>query len=171
MPAIPNRLSLAHLTVIDAGPLDLIDAAAAGGFDAIGLRLVAPLPTDAIVPVIGEESLIVAIEARLRGCGIDVLDVEAVWLSPLSDVDTFGAAFELAERLGARHFLVVGNDPDEARLIDNFARFCELARPHGLKAMLEFIPYCHTRTVQDAHRVVSSAAQPNAGVLVDALHL
>ena len=171
MPAIPNRLSLAHLTVIDAGPLELVDAAAAGGFDAIGLRLVAPLPTDAIVPVIGEESLIVAIEARLRGCGIGVLDVEAVWLSPLSDVDTFGAAFELAERLGARHFLVVGNDPDEARLIDNFARFCELARPHGLKAMLEFIPYCHTRTVQDAHRVVSSAAQPNAGVLVDALHL
>jgi hypothetical protein len=31
-------LSLAHLTLIDAGPLELIDAAAVGGFDAIGLR-------------------------------------------------------------------------------------------------------------------------------------
>jgi hypothetical protein len=32
-------LSLAHLTVLDVGPLALIDAAAAGGFDAIGLRI------------------------------------------------------------------------------------------------------------------------------------
>jgi hypothetical protein len=31
-------LSLAHLMLIDAGPLELIDTAAAGGFDAIGLR-------------------------------------------------------------------------------------------------------------------------------------
>ena len=166
-----NRLSLAHLTVVDATPLELIDAAAAGGFDSIGLRIVAPMVTDPIVAVVGDEPMIRAIERRLADTGVDILDAEAVWLRPDTDVATYRPAIETAARLGAAHFLVVGNDPDEARVVDNFARFCEAARPHGIKVMLEFIPYCQTRTVQDAHRVVSSAAQPNGGVLVDALHL
>jgi hypothetical protein len=50
-------LSLAHLTVLDAGPLELIDAAAAGGFDAIGLRIVPPLVGETIVPVVGDAAL------------------------------------------------------------------------------------------------------------------
>jgi len=37
--------------------------------------------------------------------------------------------------------------------------------------MLEFIPFCQTRTVADALRVVRAADQPNAGILVDALHV
>ena len=166
-----HRLSLAHLTVIDATPLELIDAAAAGGFDSIGLRIVAPMPTDRMVPVIGDEVMLRAIEARLAATGVDILDIEALWLFPDAVVESYEAAFATAQRLKAQHILVVGNDPDESRMIDNFARLCELARPCGLKAMLEFIPYCHTRTVADAHRVVTTAAQPNAGVLIDALHL
>ncbi len=166
-----HRLSLAHLTVIDATPLELIDAAAAGGFDSIGLRIVAPMPTDRIIPVIGDEAMLRAIEARLSDTGIDILDIEAVWLFPDAVVESYEAAFATAQRLRAQHVLVVGNDPDEARVIDHFARFCELARPYDLKVMLEFIPYCHTRSVADAHRVVATAAQPNAGVLIDALHL
>ena len=82
------------------------------------------------------------------------------------------------ERLSLAHLtlldatpLVCGNDPDESRVTANFAALCEAARPLGLKAMLEFIPFCHTRTPAEALRVVQAAAQPNAGVLVDALHL
>ncbi len=65
----------------------------------------------------------------------------------------------------------MGNDPDESRVTATFARMCELARPFNLKLMLEFIPYCRTATLEDAHRLVMRAAQPNAGVLIDALHL
>jgi sugar phosphate isomerase/epimerase len=166
-----RRLSLAHLTVLDADPLTLIEAAAAGGFDAIGLRIVAPMPTDRIVPVVGDEAMIRAIQTRLADRGLEILDVEAVWLFPDADIPGYRPAFEVAERLGARHVLVVGNDPDEARVTEHFARFCELARPHGLIAMLEFIPYCHTRTLGDALRVVRASGAPNAGVLLDTLHL
>jgi sugar phosphate isomerase/epimerase len=166
-----RRISLAHLTVVDATPLELIDAAKAGGFDSIGLRIVAPMPTDRIVPVVGDEAMIRSIENRLAETGIDILDVEAIWLTADSDVSSYAQVFETGARLGAAHVLVVGNDPDEGRVIENFARLAALARPFGLKAMLEFIPYCQTRTVEAAHRVVSQAAQPNAGVLVDALHL
>ena len=129
------------------------------------------MPTDKIIPMIGDAAMLRDIEMRLADTGVNVLDAEAVWLYPDADVRSYLPAFETASRLGAAHILVVGNDPDESRVIDNFGRFCVSARPFGLTAMLEFIPYCHTRTVEDAYHVVSAAAQPNSGVLVDALHL
>ena len=45
-----HHLSLAHLTVLDAHPLELVAAAVAGGFDAMGLRIVPPTPAHAVVP-------------------------------------------------------------------------------------------------------------------------
>jgi hypothetical protein len=51
----PGGLSLAHLTVLDSHPLELIDAAVAGRFNAIGLRIVPHAPTDVIVPMVGDE--------------------------------------------------------------------------------------------------------------------
>ena len=52
-----RRLSLDHLTVIEASPLELVQAAAAGGFDAVGLRIVTPLAAAAVVDVIGQPQL------------------------------------------------------------------------------------------------------------------
>jgi hypothetical protein len=66
----PLRLSLAHLIVLDAHPLELIDAAAAGGFNSVGLRIVAPMPTDRMVPVIGDEAPTRQIERMLADTGI-----------------------------------------------------------------------------------------------------
>jgi sugar phosphate isomerase/epimerase len=166
-----EHLSLAHLTVLDATPLQLIDAAAAGGFDFIGLRIVPPTPADPIVPVVGDPQLIRNIHRHLHETGIRILDVETFWLSPQTRISDLVPAFETAAQLSARYLLVCGNDPDESRLIANLAALCEAARPLGLKAMLEFIPFCQTKTLAAALRVVAAAAQPNAGVLVDALHV
>ena len=66
-------LSLAHLTVLDADPLALIEAAAAGGFDAIGLRIVPPFVTETIVPVVGDADLQRRIKQRLRDSDIALL--------------------------------------------------------------------------------------------------
>jgi hypothetical protein len=52
------RLSLSQLTLADAHPRQLIDAAEAIGFDAVGLRVVPPMPTDKIVEIAGQEALI-----------------------------------------------------------------------------------------------------------------
>src|ERR1700716_2869631 len=128
----PIRLSLAHLTVLDADPLTLIDAAAAGRFDAVGLRIIPPMPTDQIVPVIGNARLIGEIARRLDCTGVRILDIEAVWLMPHTDVTALKPALEPGARLGAKYLLVVGNDPDWARLRDNFAALCDLAQEVGL---------------------------------------
>lgn len=171
MPPPDRRLSLAHLTVIDAGPIQLIDAAVAGGFDSIGLRIVAPTESDVIVPVIGVEPLLRQIENRLADTGITILDVEAIWLSPRTDPGTFAAIAETGARLGAGYVLAIGNDPEPARQRDNFARLAESARAVGLRAMMEFIPYCEVKTLADARALAHATGVPGAGVIVDALHL
>ena len=165
------RLSLAHLTVIDAHPLELIDAAVAGGFDAIGLRIVAPMRTDTIVPVVGDEGLMRKIESRLADTGIEILDVEAIWLGPDTDIAALEPALACGQRLGAENVLVVGNDSDTARVTHNFALLAEMASRYRLKVGLEFIPYCQTSSLEQAHSILDAAAQPNTGILIDALHL
>jgi sugar phosphate isomerase/epimerase len=166
-----TRISLAHLTVMPCSPLELLDAAAAGGFDAVGLRIVPPMPTDVIVPVVGDAAMIRAIQERLEATGLRIHDIEAVWLTPGINVAAMEPVLETGARLGAGHLLVVGNDPDAARTRDNFARLCELARRHGLSIALEPMSYVALNTVGAALDLLRNAAQPNAGLLVDALHL
>src|SRR5580658_6346970 len=108
---MPRLLSLAHLTVLDAGPLELIDAAAAGGFDAIGLRIVPPMPTDMIVSVVDDRKMIREIELRLDATGVRIFDIEAVWLMPYTDVEALKPALALGRLFGATSILVIGNDP------------------------------------------------------------
>lgn len=164
-------LSLAHLTVIDAHPLELIDAAAAAGFDAVGLRIVPPLPTDSIVPVVGDVPLQRRIKARLAETGLQMLDVEAFWLMPDTDAAAFAPALDLAVEFGARYVLCVGNDPDAGRMATNLAALCEACHARGLRAMLEFIPYSQVVSLAAAYRLLSAVSPANAGILVDALHL
>lgn len=163
-------LSLAHLTVLDAHPLELVDAAAAGGFDAVGLRIVRPLPTDRIVDVIGDEPLIRSLRRRLAATGVRIFDVEAVWLMPETDVAALKPALDLGARLGAGHVLCVGNDPDPARLADRFGAFCALADGAGLSVALEPMSYVALRTPAQGLALLDAVRPKRAGLLVDALH-
>ena len=166
-----KRLSLAHLTVLDASLPELVSAAAAGGFDCVGVRLIPPAASDPFPEVIGNEPLLREAERRLADTRLSVLDAEAFWLWPDTDVGNLAPVIETAARFGARYLLTIGNDPDRPRMLANFARFCEAAASFDLKVMLEFIPYCQVRSLADARRMIEDAAQANAGILFDALHL
>ena len=163
-------LSLAHLTVLDADPLALIEAAAAGGFDAIGLRIVPPFVTETIVPVVGDADLQRRIKRRLRDTGIALLDIEAIWLKPESRIEEIRPALETGAELGAKYVLTIAFDDDTARLFDNFGKLCAAAHGCGLRTMLEFIPYSVLGTLAKAHDFIVAAAPADAGLLIDALH-
>ncbi|TYL85652.1 sugar phosphate isomerase/epimerase [Bradyrhizobium rifense] len=164
-------LSLAHFTIIDAGPLELIEAGAAAGFDTVGLRIVPPPGAAPIVPVVGDVAMQRAIKARLAATGMRILDMEAVWLLPETDVASLGPMLDVSAELGAQHLLACGNDPDHARSVDNLARLCEAADLRGLRVMLEFLPYTHLRNLVETHALLQAAGPANAGILVDAVHL
>ena len=163
-----NRLSLAPLTISEAAPLDLIDAAAAGGFDAVALRVVDPPGVTGRAP---PEIDVAAIRKRLSDTGITVFATTGIWLTPDFTAADAVAPLETAAALGAEYCLAAGFDDDSARLSDNFTALCRAAAARGLRIGVEFMPYLPVRTVADAARLIRGAAQPNAGIIVDALHL
>ncbi len=164
-------LSLAHLTVLRADPLELIEIGARAGFDAVGLRVVPPFATDTIVPVVDDAVLQKKIKRQLSDAGVSIFDVEAFWLMADSDLEHMRRAIEVGGELGAQSVLVVGNDPDRSRLMDNFSMLCAHCREFGLRPMLEFIPYSQIRSLPEAHDFLTDSAETGAGLLVDALHL
>lgn len=164
-------LSLAHLTLMVADPIALIGAAAAAEFSHIGIRIVPPTPDAPMRPVIGDVLYQRQIRQRLADSALKVLDIEAFWLTAETDVAEIAPAFAFGAELGATYVVVVGNDPERSRLIDNHARLAELAAAHGLKTSLEFIPYSEVKTIEDAKDIVRASGLAGAGLLVDALHL
>lgn len=164
-------LSLAHLTVLNADPVELIEIGARAGFDSVGLRVAPPLPSDTIIPVVGDLPLQRRIKKQLGDAGISLFDVEAFWLMPGNELARMRQAIEVGAELGASYVLVVGNDPDRSRLMDNFIELCGYCREFGLRPMLEFIPYSHIRSLPEAYDFVRASGDTNAGLLVDALHL
>lgn len=163
------EISLHHLTMLKADPLSLIDAAAEGGFGYCGIRIVPPAPTDVLVDVVGNPALVREIDQRLRSRDVRLLDIEAVWLRPETDVAALVPALEIGRRLGARQVLVVGFDADLGRLLDNFCKLCQAAARLQMNVALEFITYCTIGTLAQAHWLVQRSGQPNARLLIDAL--
>lgn len=167
----PQRvLSLSHLTILNATPPQLVSAAAAAGFDAVGIR-VWPAADEPAYPMLGETPMIRETVTRLDACGLSVLDVEVLRLRPQSRHDDALRILDAGQRLGARAVLVICNDPEETRAVERFRAVCAAAAERGMRACLEFMIFSSVRTLADAARVVERTAHPAAAILVDALHL
>lgn len=162
--------SLAALTVLELAPPAQIDAAAACGYDRVGIRLLSPTVGGPAYPLMEDAAGLKETLARLDATGVTVADIEIVAIRPETEVAAFAAFLETGARLGAKHILVAGYDPDLDRFTDRFAKFCEAAAQYGLTADLEFMPWTSVPDLRTANRIVARAGQPNGGVLVDALH-
>lgn len=161
-------LAVAHLTAIELSPPELVQAAAAAGFDAVTLRL---LPSGQWDPAVTDRRLLANTRSRLEHHGCGVLDVEVVRLRPAPNLDALAPALEAAATLGARHLLVVGEDGENQQLAEALHELCLRAAPLGLRPVLEFIPFTRVATLAQAVAIVRAADHPAAGVLVDPIHL
>ncbi|MDB5918294.1 MAG: hypothetical protein JWR40_2528 [Massilia sp.] len=164
-------ISLAALTVLELTPPEMVTCAFDAGYSHVGIRLLAATPTEPQYDLVGDTPLLREVERRLADTGVKVLDVEIFRISPGTCVSDFEAAIATAARLGAEQLLIAGNDPDEPRLVDSFAAFCELAAGYGLGASLEFMPWTDAKDLKQAARIVEATGQNNAGVLIDPFHL
>src|SRR3569623_408010 len=164
-------LSLSHFTVIEADPLPLVDVAAQAGFDAVGLRVVRPPGAAEIVAVAGNSALRRDIRRRLQSTGVQILDIDAIFVVPETEVSSLRPALDAGAELGARNVSVSGFDADHVRLAANLGRLGEAANARGLRMVLEFLPYTHIRTLKQAYEIMREIALADAGILVDALHL
>jgi sugar phosphate isomerase/epimerase len=162
--------SLASLTVLELSPPEMVDVAARAGYSHVGLRLVPATAEEHHFPLVADIGLRRRTLDRLRDTGIRVLDVEILRLKPDTVVAEFENILAVGAEFGASELLVAGNDSDEQRLTENFARLCDLAAPYGLHPHLEFMPWTDARNLQQAVRIVERANRENGAVLVDAFH-
>lgn len=153
---MPRRLALAAGSLLDADAPAAVDAAAAAGFDAVGLRLSA----EHAVADLG------ALRVRLDAAGIELHDVEVhrIGTDEPGDAERLVTA---AHAAGARHLLVVSDLVDPTRTIDELARLAEVAAAADLTVAVEYMAWT---TPADPHTAIEVARATGTVVVVDVLH-
>lgn len=155
-------LSLASGVIPEATPLQTVLAAAASGFDAVGIWI----DLASWTPQTTRE-----VRDAARDNGLRVLDAEVIWLRPGSGNPDHLRALDVAAEIGAANVLVVSSDPDSDATLEKFIALCEHARSMPLRVALEFGAFTDVPTLEAASSILARAAQPNQALLVDALHL
>ncbi len=164
-------ISLAHLTVLDTTPPELVTVAAAAGFRTIGIRLTAT-PSVGVPPydMLREGPMLRETLARMADTGVSVLDTEFLRFEPDQPIGVPEGFLEVSARLGARYVLVMSAEPAESRTLERFGELCDQAAAYGLQVGLEFAVYTGVRTLAHAAEMIARSKRTNASILIDALH-
>ena len=157
-----HRISFASGIVPEFGPIDTIRAAEAGGFDAVGLWIEPEIWT----PQMTRDS-----RAALDASGLELLDVEVIWIKPDSDLDMHRRTIDIGAELGAKNVLCVSSDPDPGATAAKLAALCEHAEGPGMRVALEFGIFTEVRNLRAALSVLDAVAHPLRAVLIDPIHV
>lgn len=166
--------SLAHLTLINATPAELVYIAARAGYDAVSPRFIPMKVPGEFVETPVSKAQVQATKTALATTGLSVLDVELARITEDVDPRSFERALELGGELGARHMIMSAwtlTRDDRNFLIDVYAETCDLAADYGLTVDLEFPSFSRLRTLDETLDIVRAADRPNGGILVDTLYL
>lgn len=157
-----NRISFASGIVPDCGPVETIMAAAAGGFDATGLW---------IEPDNWTSALVRAARSALADTGLELLDVEVIWIKPGDDLGVHKACIDIGAELGAKNVLCVSSDPDMGATAARLAALCEHAEGRAMRVALEFGIFTEVKNLTMAMAVLDAVAHPLRALLIDPIHV
>lgn len=157
-----NRISLASGVVPEFGPVETIRAAATAGFDAVGLWI----EPENWTPAMTRDS-----RAALADHGLELLDVEVIWIKPDSDLAMHRRSIDIGAELGARHVLCVSSDPDMGATAAKLSALCEHAEASTMRVALEFGIFTEVRTIGMAVAVLDAVGHPLRALLVDPIHV
>jgi sugar phosphate isomerase/epimerase len=162
MPNIAHPISLAAGNVQEFTPPEMVSAAAAAGFDKTGLW---------VDPEVWTDQTTKDVRARLQDTGLTALDVEVIWLAAGEYSKAYDFVIDKGAEVGAEFALIVSGDPDITETKKKFAKLCERAAATNMTAVFEFLPITEVKSLSAAIDIVRDVDHPNAGVLIDTLHL
>jgi sugar phosphate isomerase/epimerase len=165
-----RHMTLGYLTLL-ATPQETIDAAAAARFRSVGVRITGRRIFDPYAPVIGNRPAIAQMKRRLREEDIRLSNVTAYHLFPDVRYEHMQAVVDTTAELGAPVLLAHSYVARNPEIIELFARYCEYAARAGIRVALEFMRYSQIKSLPEATAWLDAAAQPNAGYVLDPLHL
>lgn len=157
-----NRISFASGIVPECGPLETIRAAAAGGFDATGLW---------VEPEKWSAQLTRDARRALADTGLELLDVEVIWIKPGDSLDAHKAVIDIGAALGAKNVLCVSSDPDAGRTAGHLSALCEHAEGCAMRVALEFGIFTEVKSLPAALSILDAVAHPLRALLVDPIHV
>lgn len=158
---------MARLLSIAAGvhpmlrPEEMVSASAAAGWKACGIWFDGATWTNATTK---------EVKQRVDDTGIFPLDIEPIIPADGAD-DHAEKLIEAAAIIGAKNILFTSRLKDQGATTQRYAQCCELAHPHGIRVVCEFLPIFPLNTLPMAAQIVNDANQPNGGILIDNLHL
>ena len=162
-------LSLAALTVLDAGPAGQIKAAAAAGFRSVGLRLMPLLASDEVV--VGDAAKEREVWSALAAAGMTVLEIGVFPVKPAMDWSLIADVVDFSAHISAQFLVCPVEDTDRERCLGSLRRLADVAAAHGLVALVEFNPYSACRTLAEAAELVAASGHPAIALVIDVLHL
>jgi len=167
-----RAISLDQLTVIGVDHVELVEAAAAAGFQAVG-------PINGIVPYDAVPAAhlragapdVREFKRALERTGVFINNADGFALTPNTPMAEMRAGLEVMAELGARRAVSLVFDPDANRGYDNFCQLNAWAEAAGIGLVLEFTPLSQVAGLAEAIAYVQRVGGDNVGVLVDILHL
>ncbi|MBV9329707.1 MAG: sugar phosphate isomerase/epimerase [Chloroflexi bacterium] len=167
-----NKIGLAPTSLPNTPALEYIAAASEAGFEAVGMRLFrSPGLRYAFDPVAGDADKTRDVKHALANSGVELLEVLSYYLQPDMDLDSMAPSLELAAELGARYALVIGDDPEWSRMVDNFGQFCDHIAPMGMVAAIEAPVFRRVLcSIPLTVRLIVDSRRTNAAICLDPLH-
>jgi sugar phosphate isomerase/epimerase len=107
----------------------------------------------------------------MRETGLQLLEVGVFPIKPDLHVESLRPVLALSAELGARFIVCPVEDADEARRLASLHALCDLCAPLHLNVLVEFNPYSACRSLGEARALALAADRPNAGLVIDLLHL
>jgi sugar phosphate isomerase/epimerase len=162
-----NPIVIAPTTLMRVPTLEYIETAARAGYDGIGLRLY-PSPGMQFFPTVGDPDMEAKVKAKVRDTGIRVYEIFTCYLTEDMDLEAMKRAHAFGAELGAEWALVIGDDEDWGRQVDNFGKLCDNAAEFGLTCTLEAPVNRRKLTTLDLNlKLIADAGRDNVGISVD----
>jgi sugar phosphate isomerase/epimerase len=169
-----DRLAIEFISVRCLPPVEFVHVAAELGCHRIGLAC-APIVTLAELyepwTLRGNPGLVREVKQALKDSGVALSLGEGFLIRGGDDIAGQAADMDILAELGAPLVNVVSIESDPQRNTDQFGAFANMAAARGLAASLEYMPGMPVGTLAAAHDLVVRSGQPNARLLIDAMHL
>lgn len=157
-----HKLSLASGVLPEFGAVDVVEAGAAAGFDAVGLW---------VDPLEWTAQHTRDTRAALSRTGLPALDVEVVWIRPDTKLDDHRKVLDVGAELGAANVLCVSSHPDVGVTVNELSALCRHAEGSGMRVALEFGIFTEVKNLSQALAVLDRVGHPLRAVLVDPIHV